>query len=76
MSKIIDLRKTVYELVQEHPELIGVMQDLGFANIVNPAMLRTAGRVMTIPKGATMRGLHLEAIKAELGQTRILGIIA
>ncbi|NLL41913.1 MAG: DUF1858 domain-containing protein [Firmicutes bacterium] len=66
MEKTIDLSKTVYELVQEYPELVEVMREIGFANITNPAMLKTAGRVMTIPKGAAMRGLDLENIKAEL----------
>lgn len=66
MTKTIDLAKTVYELVQEHPELIEIMRDVGFDSITNPTMLRTVGRVMTIPKGATMRGLDLDAIKVEL----------
>ncbi len=66
MAKTIDLTKTVYDLVQEDPDLMGIMQEIGFASITNPTMLHTVGRVMTIPKGATMRGLDLEDIKAEL----------
>ncbi|MDI9485036.1 MAG: DUF1858 domain-containing protein [Bacillota bacterium] len=66
MAKTIDLSKTVYELVQEFPELVEVMKEIGFSAIANPAMLKTAGRVMTIPKGAAMRGLDIENIKAEL----------
>ena len=48
MAKTIDLSKTVYELVQEFPELVEVMKEIGFSAIANPAMLKTAGRVMTI----------------------------
>lgn len=66
MAKTIDLSKTVYELVQEFPELVEVMKEIGFSAIANPAMLKTAGRVMTIPKGVAMRGLDIENIKAEL----------
>ncbi len=66
MAKTIDLTKTVYELVQEHPELIEIMRDVGFDSITNPGMLRTVGRVMTIPKGAAMRGLDLDVIKVAL----------
>ena len=66
MAKTIDLSKTVYELVQEFPELVEVMKEIGFSAIANPAMLKTAGRVMTIPKGAAMRGLDIENIIAEL----------
>ncbi len=63
--KKLDLSKTVYELVDEYPELIEIMNGLGFSSIVNPTMLRTVGRVMTIPKGAVMKGLDLGTIKAE-----------
>ena len=66
MEKIIDLNKTVYELVQEHPELVEIMAELGFASITNPAMLKTAGRIMTLPKGVAMKGKDLEEIKVEL----------
>mgnify|MGYP001073049264 CR=1 FL=1 len=68
MEKVIDLKKTVYELVQEHPELAQIMAELGFSSITNPAMLKTAGRVMTLPKGAAMKGKDLEEIKAELAK--------
>lgn len=66
MTKLIDLTKSVYDLVQAYPELVKTMEELGFANITSPAMLGTVGRVMTIPKGAAMRGLDLEKVKDEL----------
>lgn len=66
MEKAIDLKKSVYELVQEYPEFIQVMEELGFTSITNPAMLNTVGRMMTLPKGAAMKGLDLENIKEEL----------
>lgn len=68
MTKILDLNKTVYELVEEHPELVEIMAELGFASITNPAMLKTAGRIMTLPKGAAVKGKDLEEIKAVLRQ--------
>ena len=54
MAKIIDLKKTVHELVKEYPEVKDIMLDLGFAEITKPAKLQTLGRVMTIPKGTDM----------------------
>lgn len=66
MSKSINLSKTVYELYKEDPEIIEVMKRLGFTDITNPGMLNTAGRFMTIPKGAAMKGIDLEKIKQEL----------
>lgn len=68
MTKPLDLKKTIYELVQVYPEFIQVMEELGFSSITNPTMLTTVGRVMTLPKGATVRGLDLEKIKQELAK--------
>lgn len=65
MKKTIDLSKTVYDLCRENPEVIEIMKNLGFENITNPAMLNTAGRFMTIPKGAAMKGIELGKIKEE-----------
>lgn len=63
MEKEIDLNKSVYELTGKYPELIQIMQEIGFKDIANPAMLNTAGRFMTIAKGAQMKGIDLEPIK-------------
>lgn len=63
MSKTIDLSKSVYDLSREYPEVIEIMKQLGFESIGNPVMLKTAGRVMTIPKGAQTKGIPLETIK-------------
>ncbi|NLU35418.1 MAG: DUF1858 domain-containing protein [Clostridiales bacterium] len=63
MDKKIDLKKTVFELSQLHPEFLETMKELGFHDITNPAMLKTAGRFMTVPKGARMKGIPLEKIK-------------
>lgn len=63
MSQSIDFRKTIYELVKENPAVGQIMQELGFKDITNPAMLNTAGRVMTIPKGASMKKIDLSTIK-------------
>jgi hypothetical protein len=68
MEKQIVLSKTVYELCREDPEIIGIMKELGFKSITNPAMLNTAGRYMTIPKGAAMKGIDLEEIKEAFRQ--------
>ncbi len=66
MDKIIDLSLSVHDLCKEYPEMIDIMKDLGFESITNPGMLNTAGRFMTIPKGAVMKGLELGKIKEEL----------
>ncbi len=59
MGKKLDLSKPVYELVQEYPELVDILKELGFSEISKPAMLHSVGRITTIPKGAKMRGISM-----------------
>lgn len=62
MQKAIDLNKTVYEIATEHPEAIDIMKAVGFSDIAKPGMLATAGRFVTIKKGAEMKRIALEDI--------------
>lgn len=64
MDKTIDLNKSVYDIVTEFPEITEVFTTLGFTDITKPGMLQTAGRIMTIPKGAAMKKMDLETVKA------------
>lgn len=61
-EKSLDLSRTIYELCREDPAVMDVMKEAGFTEIANPIMLSTAGRVMTIPTGARMRGIPLEKV--------------
>lgn len=61
-EKILDFEKTVFELTGEYPEIIDILKTLGFDNITNPVLLKTAGKVMTVPKAARMKGIELNAI--------------
>lgn len=63
MNKSVDLSKSVYEICKDNPEVIEIMKELGFENIANPAMLSTAGRFMTIPKGAAMKNIKMDKVK-------------
>lgn len=64
--KSIDLNKPVQKLCTEYPELIEIMREMGFTDIVKPGMLATAGRFMTIPKGAAMKKIDMGTIKQTL----------
>ncbi|WP_416147132.1 DUF1858 domain-containing protein [Salipaludibacillus sp. HK11] len=64
--KEISLKKSVYELCSEHPELADVMRGIGFVNITKPGMLQSAGRIMTIPKGCRAMGMSLESVCEQL----------
>ena len=64
--KTIDLTQPVQKLCTQYPELIDVMRQLGFAEITKPGMLATAGRFMTISKGAAMRRIDIQIVKDTL----------
>ena len=64
--KVIDLNESVYEIGTKYPEIVDMMVKLGFTEMERPGMLRTAGRFMTIPKGAKMKGVDLELIKRNM----------
>jgi len=66
--KTIDISQTVYQICSANPEVMEIMKELGFKEITNPGMLNTAGRFMTIPKGAAMKKISLDKIKETFRQ--------
>lgn len=68
MARKLDLSKTVYELIQEYPELKDIMIEIGFKDLANPKVLKTVGRVMTIPKGCAVKGIDVPMVLSKLGE--------
>ncbi len=64
--KKLDLNQNILTLTEQYPELIDLLKELGFTEITNPVMRKTAGRVMTIPKGCQMKGVSLDTVKGKL----------
>lgn len=64
MNKVFDMNQTVYELCSSHPEAVEIMHELGFKGIAEPGMLQTAGRLMTLSKGAKLKKIDPELIKS------------
>ena len=62
MEKILDLKKTVAELVEENPEVSEIMAEIGFKEITNPVALNVMGRIMTIPRSAAVKGIELAKV--------------
>lgn len=62
MGKRLDLGKTIFELCKDDLDILPIMIQAGFTEITKPLMLNTVGKVMTIPKGAAMRGIPLENV--------------
>jgi len=63
MDKVLNLNKSVFEIVKEYPEISQILSELGFSDITKPGMVNTAGRFMTIPKGAAMKKINLDIIE-------------
>lgn len=63
MSKVIDFSRSVYEICIENPEVMDIMKELGFEDIAKPGMLKTAGRFMTLPKGAALKKISSDKLK-------------
>lgn len=66
--KEINLNKTVFQLIQEYPELKPVLVDLGFTPLQDDRMLQTVGRMMPLNKGARQIGLSQEDLVHSLTQ--------
>lgn len=64
--KKLDLNQNILTLTEQYPELIDLLKELGFTEITNPVMRKTAGRIMTIPKGCQMKGVSLDTVKDKL----------
>lgn len=58
-EKILDLSKTVHELCANDPDIKDILAEIGFTDITRPGMLATAGRFMTIPKGAALKKIDM-----------------
>jgi len=65
--KEIKLSDSVYEICKKYPEVKEILSSLGFEHIIDPAMLNTVGRMMTIPKGSRMKNIEMEKIKEMFG---------
>ena len=66
--KTLDFKNSVYDLVHAYPDVRDVLADLGFKDITNPMMLNTFGKKMTIPKGAKVKGIDMNAVIAKFNE--------
>lgn len=63
VMKKLCLNWSIFTIIKEYPEAVEIMKELGFADISKPGMLNTAGRIMTLAKGAAMKGIGMNEIK-------------
>lgn len=64
--QIIDLKESVHDLCNKHPQMIQILEELGFKDIVKPGMLNTVAKFMTLDKGAKMKNIDMEQIEKKL----------
>lgn len=64
--KVIDGNRTVYDLIQEYPELKPILVKIGFKPLNNDKMLNTVGRMMPLNSGAKQIKLSFKDLKAAL----------
>ena len=58
----IDLNIPVAEVLDQHPEVLDLLVELGFTPLANPLMRQTLGRTVSIAQGAKLKGMDLNQI--------------
>jgi hypothetical protein len=62
----ISLKKSLYDLTEEYPELVSVLAGLGFPCVSNPTLRASHGKSTTIPDGCRRNGLDVGSIIRDL----------
>lgn len=63
MKKTIKADDTLYSIYTKYPEIMDILYDFGFTQIKFPQMIQTAGRMMSLEKGCSLRGFGYEKLK-------------
>jgi uncharacterized protein len=70
--KELDLNRTLYDLTEEHPELIAILSEAGLSGASNPVMRKTAGRTVSVIEGIQRHKLSLEDVIQKIEQSGYL----
>lgn len=66
MDKQININLPIADIIEQQPEVLEILVELGFKTMANPDLRRTVGRATSIRTGAEVAGLDLGQIKAKL----------
>ena len=58
----IDLNVPGAEVLDQQPEVLDLLVELGFTPLANPLMRQTLGRTVSIAQGAKLKGMDLNQI--------------
>lgn len=61
----IDINKTVFDLIEEKPELKDILTEIGFKGLDNPILLKSMGKKTSLKRGANLMGIENLADKIE-----------
>ncbi len=64
--KMISIDEKVLNVINDNPDLVEPLVELGFTHLGNPQMLQVLGKVMTIRKAAKNHRVPLSEIKEKL----------
>lgn len=64
--KMISIDEIVLNVINDNPDLVEPLVELGFTHLGNPQMLQVVGKVMTIRKAAKNHRVPLSEIKEKL----------
>ena len=66
--KQLDIDISVYNLCRQYPDIKDILKEAGFTDITKPMMLETAGRFMTLRKGAKLKKIELKKLNEFLNK--------
>lgn len=66
MMNTIDLSIPVAQVIEQQPEVLELLVELGFTPLANPVLRQTLGRTVSLVQGAKMKGLDIQEIQRVL----------
>ena len=61
--KQVHINDKVGQIIKDVPEMKKIMIELGFDQLLDPKMLATMGKIMTLKMGAQMKGINIKQIQ-------------
>ena len=62
MNNVIDVSIPVAQVIDQHPEVLDLLVELGFKPLANPIMRNTVGRKVSLKQGKKLEGTPMEKI--------------
>lgn len=62
MDNVIDVSIPVAQVIDQHPEVLDLLVELGFKPLANPIMRNTVGRKVSLKQGSKLEATPMEKI--------------